>query len=71
VRAQAGLNVSHYWKRTADFRAAWKLARDQLPLDTLAIADDEPHSEDDQRGSVARLAAMLARPMPRAAPSPS
>jgi hypothetical protein len=59
VCSQAGLSVSHYWRRTADFRAAWQVARDRLPLDTLAIADDEPRSEYDQRGSVARLAAML------------
>lgn len=59
VCTQAQINVSHYWRRTQRWREAWTAARDTLPVDTLAIAHDEPHDEHDDRGSVSRLAAML------------
>ncbi|MGH2498932.1 MAG: DnaB-like helicase C-terminal domain-containing protein, partial [Candidatus Limnocylindria bacterium] len=70
VCSQAELNVSHYWTRSADFRAAWKIAREHQPLDTLAIATDEARTEHDQRGSVARLAAMLAEARATGGPVP-
>jgi replicative DNA helicase len=70
VCSQAELNVSHYWTRSADFRAAWKIARDHQPLDTLAIATDEARTADDQRGSVARLDAMLAEARTAGGPVP-
>ena len=60
VCSMAQLNVSHYWRRTREWREAWKAARGGLPLDTIAIEHDEPRSEDDDRGSVGRLAATLA-----------
>jgi hypothetical protein len=70
VCSQASLNVSHYWTRSADFRAAWTIARDHQPLDTLAIATDEARTDDDQRGSVARLDAMLAEARTAGGPVP-
>lgn len=60
VCSMAQLNVSHYWRRTREWTEAWKAARADLPLDTIAIEHDEPRSEDDHRGSVGRLAATLA-----------
>lgn len=70
ICSQANLNVSHYWRRTAEFREAWKQGRDQLPLDTIAITPDEPRSEADQRGSVSRLAATLAEAREQGGPVP-
>jgi len=70
VCAQAGLNVSHYWRRTREFRSAAAIALEHQPLDTLAIASDEPHNDADQRGSVARLAAILAEAKRQGGPVP-
>jgi len=70
VCSQAQLNVSHYWRRTPQWREAWTAARSRLPIDTLAIAHDEPLDEHDDRGSVARLAAMLSEARKGGGPEP-
>lgn len=70
VCSQAQLNISHYWKRTREFRDAWKLARTSQPLDTLAVIPDEPAGDDDLRGSIQRLAAMLADVRSQRGPTP-
>lgn len=54
ICSQAGLNVSHFWRRTREFRAAVDVGHELQPLDTLAIASDEPHGDDDRRGSIGR-----------------